>query len=45
MPQDIASIAMAWSRSITAVNAVICVIVAVILYLSLYKSFRAIFKE
>lgn len=45
MPQEIASIVMSWSRSITAINAVICVFVAVILYLSLYKPFRTIFKE
>ena len=45
MPQEIASIVMSWSRSITAINAVICVVVAVVLYLSLYKPFRTIFKE
>ena len=45
MSQEIASIVMSWSRSITAINAVICVFVAVILYLSLYKPFRTIFKE
>lgn len=45
IPQEIASIIMNWSRSITAINAVICVVVAVVLYLSLYKPFRTIFKE
>ncbi len=45
IPQEIASIIMSWSRSITAINAVICVFVAIILYLSLYKAFRTIFKD
>jgi len=39
IPQDAAKIIATWVAGATAINAVVCVFVAVILYLALYKSF------
>ena len=39
IPQDAAKIIATWVAGTTAINAVICVFVSVILYLALYKSF------
>ena len=39
IPQDAAKIIATWVAGTTAINAIICVIVSVILYLALYKSF------
>ena len=39
IPQDAAKIIATWVAGSTAINAVVCVFVSVILYLALYKSF------
>ena len=39
IPQDAAKIIASWVAGTTAINAIICVFVSVILYLALYKSF------
>ncbi|MBQ4596232.1 MAG: ECF transporter S component [Firmicutes bacterium] len=39
IPQDAAKIIATWVAGTTAINAIICVFVSVILYLALYKSF------
>ena len=39
IPQDAARIIAAWVAGATAINAVVCVFVSVVLYLALYKSF------
>lgn len=39
VPQDAAKIIATWVAGATAINAVVCVFVSVILYLALYKSF------
>ena len=39
IPQDAAKIIATWVAGTTAINAVVCVFVSVILYLALYKSF------
>jgi hypothetical protein len=39
IPQDAAKIIATWVAGTTAINAVICVFVSVILYLALYKGF------
>ena len=42
---EAAGILLAWTSSITAINAVICVIISVLLYQALYKSFRSIGEQ
>ncbi|MBR4471564.1 MAG: ECF transporter S component [Erysipelotrichaceae bacterium] len=39
IPQDAAKIIATWVAGTTAINAVVCVFISVILYLALYKSF------
>ncbi len=39
IPQEAAKIIATWVAGSTAINAIICVFVSVILYLALYKSF------
>ena len=39
IPQDAAKIIATWVAGTTAINAIVCVFVSVILYLALYKSF------
>ncbi len=43
IPQETATIIAAWSAGTTAFNAVVCLFLSVILYLVLYKPFRAQF--
>ena len=45
VPAEAASILLTWAAGVTAVNAVICVIVSVLLYLALYKSFNNIYNK
>lgn len=45
VPAEAASILLSWSAGVTAINAFICTIVSVLLYLALYKSFRAIYNK
>ena len=40
VPAKAATILATWSAGITALNAVVCVVVAVLLYMSLYKTIR-----
>ncbi|MBQ1740335.1 MAG: riboflavin transporter, partial [Erysipelotrichaceae bacterium] len=39
IPQEAAKIIATWVAGSTAINAVVCTIISVILYLALYKSF------
>lgn len=42
IPAEAASIILTWSAGVTAINAVVCTFVSVLLYLALYKRFRTI---
>ncbi|MBQ1505840.1 MAG: ECF transporter S component [Erysipelotrichales bacterium] len=43
VPAEAASIILAWSAGVTLLNAAVCLIVSVLLYLALYKTFRSRF--
>ena len=45
IPQETATIMASWSAGITFINAIICLIIDVLLYLSLYKSIRRLRNE
>ena len=44
IPAEAASIILTWSAGVTALNGAVCTVVSVLLYLALYKSFRALYK-
>ena len=44
IPAEAASIILTWSAGVTAINAVVCTFVSVLLYLALYKRFRTIYR-
>ena len=44
IPAETASIILTWSAGVTALNGAVCTVVAVLLYLALYKPFRSLYK-